>query len=116
MNKRIPALAALLTLPLFMGIAMPSCPGQEDLQQKLATSQQEMTQLKARTQQLAQELQLVKEDYIRTKKLVEEIGTTVLAQKTVLEQLDAQTKALNAALEKKPAARSAPAPATKKRR
>ncbi len=100
-----------------MGIAMPSCPGQEDLQQKLTNSQQEVTQIKARTQQLAQELQLVKEDYIRTKKLVEEIGTTVLAQKTVLEQLDAQTKALNAAVEaaKKPPARAASAPAKKRR-
>lgn len=114
MNPRIPVVAALLTLPLFLGIAMPACPGQEDLQQKLSTSQQEVAQLKARTQQLTQELQLVKEDYIRTKKLVEEIGTTVLAQKTVLEQLDAQTKALTAALEKKPAARAAPA--AKKRR
>ena len=106
------AATSALTLPFLFGIAMPSCPGQEDIQQKLASSQQDLAQTKARLQQVAQELQLVKEDYIRTKKLVEEIGTTVLAQKTVLEQLDAQTKALNSALEKK-GAKATPA---KKRR
>ncbi len=111
-------MAALVatTFPLLLGISMPSCPGQEDLQQKLAASQQEVTQLKARVQQLAQELQLVKDDYIRTKKLVEEIGTTVLAQKTVLEQLDAQTKALNAAMDSSNKRGAAPRAATPKKK
>ena len=114
MQKKIAVGAALMFFPLLMGVAMPSCPGKEDLQQKIAASQQELGQVKGRLQQVAQELQLVKEDYIRTKKLVEEIGSTVLAQKTVLEQLDAQTKALNSALESKKT--SAKAPPSKKRR
>ncbi len=93
MDKKVGLFAALsIFLPLMLGLSMPSCPGQDELQSKLEASQQETTQLKARLQMMTQEVTLLKEDYIKTKKLVEEIGTTVLTQKSVIEQLDANVK------------------------
>ena len=120
MEKRNPLLAVIiLALPVMTGLSMPSCPGQEEMQSKVDSTQQELAALKARNQVLSQDLAALKEDYVKTKTLLSEVGNSVLAQKTAIEQIDANVKTLVVSLQemrtRAPARPAARKPLPKKR-
>ncbi|MBC7691656.1 MAG: hypothetical protein H7222_07785 [Methylotenera sp.] len=110
MNKRIITGLTMLAGCLGMGMAMPSCPGQQAMQQQVDTLQTKNAEQTKAIQQLTTNVNTMKEEMTQVKTLVGQMGNTVLAQKAALEQLEQAVKDLAA----KAAARPAPAKAAAK--
>lgn len=84
------AASAVLTL----GISMPSCPGQQAMQQQIDQVTAKQAEQQKQIQALDSHLRAMRDDVAAAKTLVAEVGNTVLAHKTALEQLDASVKDL----------------------
>lgn len=91
MNRKLTWLA-LGAAVVGMGISMPSCPGQQAMQQQideLKTKNAEMTkQLQAHDNQV----KTLMGEMSQVKTLLQQISSAVLAQKQALEQIDAAMK------------------------
>ncbi|MGK5087381.1 hypothetical protein WDW86_07465 [Bdellovibrionota bacterium FG-2] len=75
-----------------MGIAMPSCPGQQALQQqvdKLTTQNADTTK---RIQALDEHVKTLNGEMAQAKQLLLQITNVIQAQKTTIEQLEASMK------------------------
>lgn len=92
---------------LLMGLSMPSCPGQEALQQ--AVESLKITQAEFKGKLTAQEgaIKALKEEVTALETKLSEVTTTVLAQKGALEKLEE-------ALKSKAGAKGRPAASKKK--
>ncbi len=77
---------------LGMGIAMPSCPGQQAMQQQIDSLQAKNTEQAQQAQALDGQLKAMNADMLQVKTLLEQVSNTVLAQKQALEQIDATLK------------------------
>lgn len=94
-----------------MGMAMPSCPGQQAMQQQIDALNAKNGELEKRVQTMNTQLTTVNKDMGDVKTLLSQVSNTVLAQKQAIEQLDAAVKAAAS----KPAPKAAAKPAPKKK-
>jgi len=90
-----------------MGINMPSCPGQEALQQSVDSLRTAQTEMKAKVSMNDAALKALKEEVAQLNTKLADVTTTVLAQKAALEEM---TKAMKTA----PAPTGRPAPGKRK--
>ena len=100
---------------LMMGLSMPSCPGQQALQQQVDALKTSETDMKNRLSATEASVKAMKEDLDQSKALVAQLSKTVVDQTSTLEKLDEAVKALST--KSKPAAsKAAPAKAGAKRK
>jgi len=101
------ALAAVVSVG--MGMTMPSCPGQQALQQSVDAVQATTNDhAKKLTSQQAQ-VNLVNSEVGKLKEVVAQMNTTIEAQKGSIKQLEDAMKSLQAAPPAKAAGAKAPA-------
>jgi septal ring factor EnvC (AmiA/AmiB activator) len=77
-----------------MGIAMPSCPGQQAMQQQLDTLQTSNAELTKKVQSMQAQLTSINSDMGQVKQLLPQMTNVIQAQKGALEQLDATVKSM----------------------
>src|SRR4051812_23085294 len=81
---------------LGMGIAMPSCPGQQAMQQQIDALQTSNTDLTKKVQTLNTEITTLHKDMEQVKQLLPQITNVIQAQKGALDQLDGTVKDMQA--------------------
>ena len=89
---------------LTMGISMPSCPGQQAIQQQMDALQARATESDQKVQSLTNQVATLNKEMADSKALLEQIGQTVIAQKDAISTLEAAQKALEERLPSKGAA------------
>jgi septal ring factor EnvC (AmiA/AmiB activator) len=82
----------LLAAFLGMGMSMPSCPGQQAMQQQIDTLTQQNAELMKHVQGMDGQVKMLNKDMGDVKSLLKPIADTVQAQKTSIDQLDANLK------------------------
>jgi septal ring factor EnvC (AmiA/AmiB activator) len=85
---------------LGMGISMPSCPGQQAMQQQIDSLQASNTDLSKKVQTLNNQLASLNNDMNQVKQLLPQMTNVIQAQKGALDQLDVQVKEVQAKLNK----------------
>jgi peptidoglycan hydrolase CwlO-like protein len=79
-----------------MGMSLPSCPGDKAMQQQIDMLQQSNTDMTRKLQNLDSELKATSGDVIGAKSLINQLATTVTAQKDAIDNLYNQIKILEA--------------------
>lgn len=79
---------------LTMGIAMPSCPGQQEMQDKITALQTANTDLTKKVQTLNQQLTSLNNDMNQVKQILPQMTNLLTTQKATLDQLDATVKTM----------------------
>ncbi len=79
-----------------MGIAMPSCPGQQAMQQQIETLTTTNTDLNKKVQVLTTQLNGLTNEMNQVKQILPQVTSLLTSQKTVLDQLDSSVKDLQA--------------------
>lgn len=102
----------LLVAPMGLGLSMPSCPGQEAVQQELSQVQTRSQENEKKLQALTAQVASMDKDLTEARTLLAQVSQTVLAQKSTLEQMDASMKELAERVDR---ATSKAAPAKKKK-
>src|SRR4051812_1310836 len=97
MNKKMTWLASGAAVML-MGISMPSCPGQQAMQQQIDALQAKQTDLMRQLSQMDNRSKSMAEEFNQAKTLLAQVSNTVLAQRQAIEQMDASIKTLTARL------------------
>ena len=87
---------------LGMGMGMPSCPGQQAVQQQLETVQTSHTELAKKVQTLSTQLTTLSSDMAQVKQLLPQMTNIIQAQKTTIEQLANTVRELQQAKLQKP--------------
>jgi septal ring factor EnvC (AmiA/AmiB activator) len=87
MNKRMLWLAIPAAF-ITMGISMPSCPGQQAMQQQLDGLQTKNAEAIKRVQTLESTIKTLDTEVTQLKTLVTQVSQTVLAQKEAIEKLE----------------------------
>lgn len=82
----------LLAAFIGMGMSMPSCPGQQAMQQQIDTLTSQNAELVKRFQVMDSQIKMLNKDMGDVKSLLKPIADTVQAQKTSIDQLDANLK------------------------
>ena len=80
---------------LMMGLSMPSCPGQQALQQQVDALKNSETEMKTRLASAETSVKTMKEDLDQSKALLAQLSKTVVDQAATLEKLDESVKALS---------------------
>jgi ABC-type transporter Mla subunit MlaD len=93
--------------PALMGIALPSCPGQEEANQKVEAIQKTTDSLSKTIQGLKQQIDTLNTDMAQAKQLMPQMANVIQAQKEALDKLDVAVKELQARVS---------APASKKKK
>ncbi|MEN9722360.1 MAG: hypothetical protein RJB38_346 [Pseudomonadota bacterium] len=101
---------------LTMGLSMPSCPGQQAMQQQidaLSSSEKAMTN---KIGALEGQIKSLKDDLEQTKTMLGQISKTAMDQTSTLERLDESVKALQTKAAEKPKAAEKAKSATAKKK
>jgi peptidoglycan hydrolase CwlO-like protein len=117
MNKK--HLVLLASAFVGLGMSMPSCPGQQAMQQQIDTLNANNTKLSQQVQALDAQVKTLNSDMSQVKQLLKPMSDAIQAQRTGMDQLDANIKEIQgkmAAMAAKPAPRAASKPAAKKHR
>jgi predicted nuclease with TOPRIM domain len=77
-----------LTLAGLMSITMPSCPGQEALQQQVDAASSKNTELTRKVNELTSQFKPIQEENNKLKELTKLIGDKVLALETKIKELE----------------------------
>ena len=88
---------------LLMGLSMPSCPGQKEMQQSVEALKASETEMKVKLTSAENSIKGLKEDVAQMKTLVAQVSNTVLEQKSAIEKLEGDIKGLQSS--KGPAAK-----------
>ena len=91
---------------VFMGMTMPSCPGQQAMQQQIDNTQTSQAELKTKIASLNNQVNTLNSDMAAAKALMQKMTEVIQAQSGSLKQLDDAVKAMQ----------SAPKPAGKKKK
>ncbi len=75
-----------------MGIAMPQCPGQQEMQQKMDMIQVSNAELGRKVQKLESQVSTIDADMAQVKQLLPQMTNVIQAQKGALDQVAAQIK------------------------
>ena len=94
MNSKQALLPLVTTSLLMMGLGVPSCPGQQAMQQQIDSIKTEETELKMKMQAVDTQLKALKEDLEQTKALVAPMSLAAKDQAASIERLDSSIKAL----------------------
>lgn len=86
-----------------MGLSMPSCPGQQEMQQSVEALKASETEMKVKLTSAENSIKGLKDDVTQMKTLVAQVSNTVLEQKAAIEKLEGDIKALQSS--KGPAAK-----------
>jgi septal ring factor EnvC (AmiA/AmiB activator) len=81
---------------LGMGFAMPSCPGQQAMQQQIDALTTTNAALTKKVQELDSQVKTLNTDMNSAKEIFNQLNNAIQAQKTALEQLDTAFKASQA--------------------
>lgn len=84
----------LLTLVATMGVAMPSCPGQQATQDRLATLEAMNTDLSKKLQDLTVQVHSTGTDMGQVKQLLPQMTSVIQAQKAAVDELNLKIKNL----------------------
>lgn len=98
---------------LGMGMSMPSCPGQQAMQQQVDLLTQQNQELNKRTLSMDGQIKSLNSDMTQVKTLLKPMADAIQAQKAGMDQLDANLKEIQTRLA---AAGSAKGGAKKKHR
>jgi peptidoglycan hydrolase CwlO-like protein len=79
-----------------MGISMPSCPGQQAMQQQIDSLQTANTELSKKVQSLSTQVTTLNNDMNQVKQILPQVTSLITSHKTTLDQLDAAVKELQA--------------------
>lgn len=83
---------------LGMGMSMPSCPGQQAMQQQIDTLTAQNTDLSKRVMAMNGQVQGLNKDMVDVKNLLKPMADAIQAQKAAMDQLDANLKEVQAKL------------------
>ncbi len=75
-----------------MGVSMPSCPGQQALQQQVDSLQTTNADLSKKVQALSSQVTTLTNDMNQVKQILPQVTGLITSQKTTLDQLDAAVK------------------------
>ena len=106
MTKKLVWLSGVAGL-MTMGVAMPSCPGQQAMQQQIDDVMKVSTDMTRKLQSQDAKIKGLESDMGQVKQLLGQMTNAIQAQKGALEQLDVSVKDLAAKAAAKPAAKSA---------
>lgn len=95
MNKKL-TLLAFGSAFIGMGIAMPSCPGQQAMQQQIDADSAKSAENAKNIQTLTGQVKTISDDLAQVKTQLSQVSNTVLAQKASIEQMEATLKAASA--------------------
>jgi len=93
-NKKIGAVLLPAIAFVTMGISMPSCPGQQAIQQQIDALQARATESDQKVQALTNQVSTLNKEMTDVKSLLEQVGQTVIAQKDAISALEAANKAM----------------------
>lgn len=110
MNKKF--YVVLFAAFLGMGMSMPSCPGQQALQEQVDKLTSQNADLNKRVMSMDANVKQLDNDMSQVKQLLKPLADTVQAQKGAMELLDANLKEVQTKL----AAKAAPKASGKKKR
>ena len=96
-----------------MGIAMPSCPGQQAMQQQVDDLQKHETALNQKIMSLEGQVRSLNGDMSQVKQLLDQVSRAVLAQKDSMAQMEMNVQKLVASRSSAPAKHGATKPAAK---
>jgi uncharacterized protein HemX len=92
--KKITRALALIASCTGMGMAMPSCPGQQAMQQQIDTVQASNVELAKKVQAQNAQITTLHNDMVQVKQLLPQMSNVIQAQKGSIDQLDASVKEL----------------------
>ena len=95
-----------------MAFTLPSCPGQQALQEQVDTMSTSVQKQTKAVNDLSAQVRTMNDEMNTMKSLLSQVSSTVLAQKTTIEELQAKTVSLDqrlSAASKYPARSSTPA-------
>lgn len=110
-TKLVTVLSGLAMLT--MGLSLPSCPGQQAIQQQIDGLTAKNTDVTRRLTAVEGQLKNSMTEMNQAKALLSQVSNTVLSQKQTIESLEETVKNLKAAPAPKTAAKAAPAAAKK---
>lgn len=85
---------------LGMGLSMPSCPGQQAMQQQIDALQTANAEMSKKIQTLTTQVESVNADMTQVKQVLPQMTNVIQAQKGALDQLDASVKEMDAKIAK----------------
>jgi septal ring factor EnvC (AmiA/AmiB activator) len=91
MNKNL-KWAVLSLGVLGMGMAMPSCPGQQAMQQQIDSLQTSSTEMTKKVQALNAQVTALQKDMDQAKQLLPQMTNVIQAQKAALDQIEATVR------------------------
>jgi septal ring factor EnvC (AmiA/AmiB activator) len=94
MNKKFYVI--LFAAFIGMGMSMPSCPGQQAMQQQIDTLTTQNADLTKRVQGLDSQVKQLNSDMGQVKQLLKPMSDAIQAQKAGMDQLDANMKEIQA--------------------
>ena len=97
-NSLVRPSVILVAAFLGMGMSMPSCPGQQAMQQQIDTATTNNADLTRRLQSMDSQVKELSKGMTEVKSLVKPMGDAILAQKSAMDQLDANMKEMQARL------------------
>lgn len=89
-------LLALAAAFVGMGLSLPSCPGQQAMQQQVDLLNTREADMNKRLQAAESEVRTMRGELNKVTTVLTQVGNTVLAQKATLEQMEAAAKARGA--------------------
>lgn len=104
MNRKFIQALALTTATLGLGVSMPSCPGQQAMQQQIDALQASRMELTRKLNTLEPQVKTLAGEMEQAKQLLAQMTNAIQAQKTSMDQLDASVKEIQSKL---PAAKGA---------
>lgn len=93
---------------LGMGVAMPSCPGQQAMQQQIDTMQAKETESLRKIQALEGQVKNLSDGMKQIQQVLTQFSQVVVSHKTAIEEVTKQVEALNASKSKGASAKTAP--------
>lgn len=97
---------------LMLGLSMPSCPGQQAMQQQVDALKASETEMKSRISGLEGQIKSLRDEAEQNKGLMAQLSTGIAEQGKAIEEM----KAAAAAAQSKPAARAAAKPGKGKKK
>lgn len=92
--KSLRNLTVISLAALSLGIAMPSCPGQKEMQQQIETLQTAHTEMAKKLNEQEALVHSLTNDMNQVKQLLPQMTNVIESQKATIEQLDASIKRL----------------------
>jgi septal ring factor EnvC (AmiA/AmiB activator) len=86
--------AVLSLSAVSLGIAMPSCPGQEAMQQQMTTLQNSNQDLHKKLNAMSTQVTTMNNEVNQMKQLLPQVTNVLQAQKAAIDQLDAAVKGM----------------------